>query len=98
MRPSTAPLYGFALQEADLPFHGDVQIVDPLPHDELPYLVEFTTEHVLSPGYSFGASFEFGLDLLLGGIESASESGTPPLSSPTGVGGSPDRWPPGPGR
>ena len=75
-------LYGFALQEANLPFGGDEeigelaeQIVDPLPHDEFPYLVEFTTEHVLSPGYSFGASFEFGLDLLLDGIEVAANGG-----------------------
>lgn len=71
-------VYGFALQEAGLPFHGDEQIgelaeelIDPLPVDEYPNLTEFTTEHVLHPGYSFGDSFEFGLDLLLDGIEAA---------------------------
>ena len=75
-------LYGFALQEANLPFGGDEeigdlaeQIVEPLPHDEYPHLVEFTTEHVLRPGYSFGSSFEFGLDLLLDGIEVAANGG-----------------------
>ena len=75
-------LYGFVLQEANLPFGGDEeigdlaeQIVEPLPRDEYPHLVEFTTEHVLRPGYSFGSSFEFGLDLLLDGIEVAANGG-----------------------
>ncbi len=74
-------LYGFALQEAGLPFHGDEEIgelaeelIEPLPIEDYPNLTEFTAEHVLSPGYSFGASFEFGLDLLLAGIESAREA------------------------
>jgi hypothetical protein len=71
-------VYGFALQEANLPFAGGSQIGDlaeaiirPLPVDEYPHLVELTTEHVLQPGYGFGDSFEFGLDLLLDGIEAA---------------------------
>ncbi len=71
-------LYGFALQEANLPFNGGEEIGDLaeailelLPADELPHLVEFTTEHVLQPGYTFGNSFEFGLDALLDGIEAA---------------------------
>ncbi|MGI9644741.1 MAG: TetR/AcrR family transcriptional regulator C-terminal domain-containing protein [Ilumatobacteraceae bacterium] len=71
-------VYGFAMQEANLPFHGDEEIasladdiIASLPADELPHLTEFTADHVLRPGYTFGASFEFGLDLLLDGIESA---------------------------
>jgi AcrR family transcriptional regulator len=75
-------VYGFAMQEANLPFHGDEEIaaladeiIASMPADELPHLTEFTAEHVLRPGYSFGASFEFGLDVLLDGIESASNSG-----------------------
>ena len=69
-------LYGFALQEANLPFQGGEQIgelaeaiLDSLPADEYPHLVEFTAEHALQPGYAFGNSFEFGLDLLLDGID-----------------------------
>ena len=71
-------IYGFALQEANLPFGGSErigelaeQIVDAMPEDEYPAMVEFTRDHVLRPGYSFGRSFEFGLDLLLDGLESA---------------------------
>ena len=41
------------------------------PVDEFPHLAEFTFQHVLQPGYDFGFSFEFGLDLLLDGIEAS---------------------------
>ncbi len=71
-------MYGFALQEANLPFHGGEEIGEiaeamlaAMPADEYPHLVEFTIEHALQPGYAFGNSFEFGLDLLLAGIEAA---------------------------
>lgn len=72
-------VYGFALQEASLPFNGDEDIADladqmvkAFPPGVFPHMVEFTTQHVLRPGYAFGNSFEFGLDLLLDGIEAAS--------------------------
>jgi AcrR family transcriptional regulator len=68
-------VYGFALQEASLPHGGEAQIgelaediVEPLPEGEYPHLVEFTNEYVLRPGYSFGDSFEVGLDILLEGL------------------------------
>jgi len=73
-------VYGFAMQEANLPFHGDEEIgelaeaiLESFPVDEVPHLAEFTTQHVLRPGYSFGDSFEFGLDLLLDGIAVAAQ-------------------------
>jgi AcrR family transcriptional regulator len=69
-------IYGFALQEASLPATGGEDmaelaesIIEPLPVAEFPHLMELTTEHVLQPGYDFGAEFEFGLDLILDGIE-----------------------------
>ncbi|WP_347755432.1 TetR/AcrR family transcriptional regulator [Agrococcus sp. ProA11] len=70
-------VYGFVLQEAALPFgdrDGDLSeasdgIVAPLSAERYPALVRFTTEHVMQPGYSFGDSFEVGLDLVLDGIE-----------------------------
>ncbi len=74
-------LYGYAIQEAGLPFHGDdptVQldelaegILAMLPRETYPHFVEFTVDHVLQPGYDFGASFEYGLDLILDGLERA---------------------------
>jgi AcrR family transcriptional regulator len=72
-------LYGFAMQEASLPFHGDEPAValdelaagmmEAFPADSYPHFVEFTVEHALQPGYDFGDSFEFGLDLILDGLE-----------------------------
>mgnify|MGYP001811678270 FL=1 len=69
-------VYGFALQEASLPFDdGDdigelaEAIISTLPAEEYPHLTRFTAEYVLQPGYSFSSSFTVGLDLLLEGIE-----------------------------
>jgi AcrR family transcriptional regulator len=73
-------VYGFALQEAALPLGGDAetggdltevseQIVVPLSPERYPSLVKFTMEHVMQPGYDFGASFEPGLDFILDGVE-----------------------------
>ncbi len=71
-------VYGYAMQEANLPFGGDRQIGDlaeailsALPADKYPYLREFTADHALQPGYHFGNSFEVGLNLLLDGIDAA---------------------------
>jgi hypothetical protein len=33
--------------------------------DTHPYLREFTTNHILKPGYDFAVEFEFGLDAIL---------------------------------
>jgi len=40
-----------------------------VPADEYPHLTEFTTQHILRPGYDYGREFEFGLDLILDGLE-----------------------------
>jgi AcrR family transcriptional regulator len=74
-------VYGFALQEAALPFgdrDGDLtdasaQIVVPLSAERYPSLMRFTAEHVMQPGYDFGASFEVGLDYVLNGVEGAAK-------------------------
>ena len=65
-------VYGFALQEAALPFDGSddvVAVAGPMVEQfstgEYPHLVELATEHVLQPGYDFGDEFDFGLDLIL---------------------------------
>lgn len=66
-------VYGFALSETALPIHGPDPVADVADSmmqqffdaDEYPHLVEFTTKHVMAPGYDFGNEFEFGLDLIL---------------------------------
>lgn len=69
-------LYGFALQEKTLPFetpeeHSDVvqakaeTVDDPT---QYPYLIEAATNAVQS-GYDYAAEFEWGLDLILEGLE-----------------------------
>jgi AcrR family transcriptional regulator len=69
-------IYGFALQQMSLPFHSGEQaakvaetILRQFPVDEYPYLTEIATEHVMKPGYSYANEFEFGLDLILDGLE-----------------------------
>jgi AcrR family transcriptional regulator len=76
-----AYLYGFALQEANLPATGGEDmaelaegITEHFPVGEYPYLMELTAEHVLKPGYDFGNEFEFGLSLILDGLERAPEA------------------------
>jgi AcrR family transcriptional regulator len=68
--------YGFALQEASLPFETAAQtaglaemIMARFPADEYPYLAELTVKHVLQPGYDYGNEYEFGLDLILDGLD-----------------------------
>jgi AcrR family transcriptional regulator len=71
-------IYGFALQQAGLPFDTGEQaanmaatILGESPADSFPYLAEIAVEHVMKPGYSYTAEFEFGLDVLLDGLEQA---------------------------
>jgi AcrR family transcriptional regulator len=69
-------IYGFALQQTNLPSHTSKEsaelagnILRELPADEYPYLAEMIIEHALKPGYNYGDEFEFGLDLILDGLE-----------------------------
>jgi AcrR family transcriptional regulator len=71
-------VYGFAVQEASLPFDTAEEtaevaqaILRQLPADQYPHLAELTVEHVLQPGYDYANEFEFGLDLVLDGLERA---------------------------
>jgi AcrR family transcriptional regulator len=65
-------VYGFALQEAALPFQGtdtSADVTEPIMErfrtDQYPHLVEMATEYILQPGYDFGDEFEFGLGVIL---------------------------------
>ncbi len=47
------------------------QILTSRPSEQWPHLVEFSRERVLRPGYDYGREFEWGLDLVLDGLERA---------------------------
>jgi hypothetical protein len=71
-------LYGFVMQELALPFRTPEEtaamaavFLDHFPATQFPHLAEFTSGHVLRPGYDYGDEFGFGLDLVLGGLERA---------------------------
>ncbi|MFK7997392.1 MAG: TetR/AcrR family transcriptional regulator [Granulosicoccus sp.] len=73
-------IFGFALTEAALPAENDEEltelatdILDGFEEDAYPHLTELTVNHILQPGYSFGAEFDFGLDLILEGLASTAQ-------------------------
>jgi len=76
-------VYGFAMSEQALPFNSPEEtaevaqaILARFPVDEYPHLAELTFQHVLAPGYDYGKEFEFGLALLLDGLEAALAAST----------------------
>jgi AcrR family transcriptional regulator len=71
-------IYGFALQEASLPFDTSEEIaavaesiMEHFPADAYPHLTEMAVEHALQPGYDYGNEYEFGLDLIIDGLDRA---------------------------
>jgi AcrR family transcriptional regulator len=71
-------IYGFALQEASLPFGTGEEaaqvaqdISGQFSSGQYPHLTEMAAEHVLAPGYAYGDEFEIGLDLILDGLHRA---------------------------
>ncbi|MGA2322185.1 MAG: TetR/AcrR family transcriptional regulator [Solirubrobacteraceae bacterium] len=74
-------IYGFALQEPNLPFDTPQEtaevaqsIMANFSPGEYPHLTELAVEHVLQPGYDYANEFEYGLDLILDGLERARET------------------------
>jgi AcrR family transcriptional regulator len=85
-------IYGFALQEANLPFDTGEEtaelaqaILAQFPADEYPHLTELTVEHVLQPGYDYGNEYAFGLDLILDGLAHARGATSPRAPHPSAV-------------
>ena len=69
-------IYGFALTKMNLPFQASEEVgevaetmLQPFPAGEYPHLLEILTDHVMQPGYDYGDEFEYGLDLILDGLE-----------------------------
>jgi AcrR family transcriptional regulator len=73
-----AYIYGFALQENSLPFGTPEEtaevaqtIMAEFAAGTYPHLTEIAVEHVLQPGYDYGNEYQFGLDLILDGLDRA---------------------------
>jgi AcrR family transcriptional regulator len=68
-------VYGFALQQINLPLQSREQVAEVGESilrqlaGEYPHLAEMITEHAMKPGYDYSKEFEFGLDLILDGLE-----------------------------
>jgi AcrR family transcriptional regulator len=74
-------IFGFAFEEATLPSTGGEgfaeiaqEMAATFDPQAYPTLTSFTVEYILQPGYSFGESFEFGLDLIIGGLDRAARA------------------------
>ena len=73
-------IYGFALQEAGLPFGTGEEaarvaeeISAQFASGEYPYLTEIAMAHVIQPGYDYADEFETGLELILDSLQAASQ-------------------------
>jgi len=72
-------IYGFALQEASLPFRdrdemaevADAILAPALAAGDHPHLAELARELLARPHYSYGDEFHFGLELILDGLDRA---------------------------
>jgi AcrR family transcriptional regulator len=68
-------VYGFALQQINIPLQSREQVAE-VGQDilrqmagEYPHLAEMITQHAMKPGYDYSKEFEFGLGLILDGLE-----------------------------
>lgn len=69
-------IYGFAQQQQNLAYNTSEEaaevaenVLRQIPSDQYPHLAELITEHAMNPGYDHTHEFEFGLDLILAGLE-----------------------------
>jgi AcrR family transcriptional regulator len=66
---------GFTLWQVNIPFTADdiaelgATFLRELPTDEYPYVAEHTEQHLMPPSDDEKSEFEFGLDLILDGLE-----------------------------
>ena len=74
-------IYGFAIQKTNLPLYDAEQVAEvadqilaQLPADIFPNLTEMIVEHALKPGYNYGDEFDYGLSLILDGLERARDT------------------------
>jgi AcrR family transcriptional regulator len=74
-------IYAFELTNMNLPFETTTDIaemaesmLEPFPVGEYPNLAAFISEHAMKPGYDYANEFEYGLDVLLDGLERVGET------------------------
>jgi len=77
-------IYGFTLTELTLPFSNSEgaagvdeiagNILEGFRPDEYPHLAEMAVDRGMKPGYKYGDEFEYGLELILDGIQRAQDS------------------------
>lgn len=79
-----AYIYGFAIQEASLPFEGPDgvgEVAEPIMQlmasGEYPHLIEMATSYYVQPGYDFGNEFDFGLGLILDALAATRSTAGP---------------------
>jgi AcrR family transcriptional regulator len=73
-----AYIYGFTLNELSLPLDTQEsvagvaeQILEENPAGAYPYLAEMAADIIMKPGYDYGDEFEYGLDVILDGLQRA---------------------------
>jgi len=83
-------IYGFALQQSTVAVgtgERGVEMVEAFlrqfPADRYAHLAEMATKHVMKPGYDYAKEFEFGLDLILDGLEKATVPKTTAAATPS---------------
>ncbi|HXN03281.1 MAG TPA: TetR/AcrR family transcriptional regulator C-terminal domain-containing protein [Candidatus Acidoferrum sp.] len=71
-------IYGFTMTESRLPFSSPQEvkevagsILEGFRPGEYPHLAEMAVDRAMKPGFRYGSEFEYGLDLILDGIERA---------------------------
>ena len=69
-------IYGFGRQQLNLSASGDIEpeelaeaFLRAIPADEYPYLREIVVDYAMDSGHDESADFEFGLDLILDGLQ-----------------------------
>lgn len=69
-------IYGFVVQEVSFRFDRSEEItgearaiLQAFPADQFPHLAEMAAEFSAKPGYNYADEFEFGLELILDGLE-----------------------------
>ncbi len=75
-------IYGFGRQQLNMSAGGEMTpeetaeaFLSAIPVEEYPYLREMVVEHAMKAGYDERADFEFGLDLILDGLQRLLDGG-----------------------